>query len=112
METTMKARLLIVNPEMSAGPPRVPTLILEDRVIGIYQEDRYWPIEVNSLEEISRENLEGVLHVRPTDVVVLSDIRTLPSDDLMSPEIISFGLSWWHETIEMWQKSQALPKAS
>src|SRR5947207_211727 len=102
-ESTMRARLLIVNPDKNKTP-RIPTLILEDGVIGIYQEDRGWPLAVDSLENVTREDLEKVWHIRPSDRVIISEIRTLPDFYLMSPEAIQYCHAWWRETVGAYQK--------
>ena len=36
MEPVIRARLLIINPDLSKNPPRLPSLILEDGAIGVY----------------------------------------------------------------------------
>ena len=107
----MRARLLVVNPDKRRCP-RVPTLILEDGIIGVYQEDHAWPLEADSLEDVTREHLLGVLSLKPSVIVAISEVRNLPDLYLMSSEVISFCRSWWFDTVAAWKKAQELAKAS
>ena len=109
----MRARLLMVNPDLNEGPPGIPTLIVEDGdVVGLFQDDRAIRIEVESLEDITREDLPEALHLQPLDVVSFSRIRDLPSEDLMSPQVMTFCHSWWRESMSEAQSVQKLARAS
>jgi hypothetical protein len=108
----MRARLLIINPNRKSGPG-IPRLILEEEgKIGLYQEDRGWRIDVPSLEEVRREHLPTDLGLTSSDIVILSEVRSLPEHYLMSSEVIQFCHSWWRETVDEWQKSRRLAKVS
>jgi len=109
----MKSRLVIMNPRQAKAAPWIPTLLADDgEVLFLYQDGRAWRVETASLETVTREDLRTLLHLRETDTVLFSDVRDLPSEDLMSPEVFSFCREWWREFVEAWQQAQGLAKAS
>lgn len=109
----MKARLLVINPQQAETPPASPTLILEQQGnIVAYSAGWPYPVKTGTLDSVTQEDIYKLPGVRAEDQVYLSDIRSLPNEDLMSAEAISCARSWWIECAAEFLRQQSARRAA
>jgi hypothetical protein len=111
----MKARLLIVNPMAAQDTPLAPMLVIQDEAIGLYSAG-HWspPIRRDTLEAVTGEDIRNALRI-PAQVnvpIYLSEVRDLPTDDLLSGELLFWARQWWQECVAELAREESLAKAS
>ncbi len=109
----MNARLLIVNPKEAAEPPLVPSMLVENEGKVMLCGD-FWaiPIKPGRLEEITLDDLRGILRLRAEDQVYLSAPREMTSEDLMSDDVLSSARQWWTETVAEIEQKEPMAHVS
>jgi hypothetical protein len=95
----MKARLLVINPDVAQEPPLAPYIALEsDGNVLLYQLGWSPRIKQGCLAELSEEDVRKALRLRTQDELHITPVRELPTDDLWSEELHRWLQQWWRDT--------------
>lgn len=98
----MRACLLTINPELTAEPPLINLLVVNNQGQIVICGD-HWAREVpcDTLEKVRVEDLHKPLHISAEEgfSLYLSAVRELPSDDLMSAPMLQWARQWWLDEV-------------
>ena len=104
----MIVRLVLVDPDVNEGI--VPTVALEDehglRLLG---DDWIIRVPETSLEKLTVEQVKCALTLPSHVAVLLSDSRTLPDFEWLSPEMLEWFGYWRTEALTERRTTELVP---
>ena len=112
----MRARLLITYPAGRLPEedevPFIPSLLIEAGSVGLFTSDWVKHFEGVDLDLLNEEDIRSTLRLEDSTQIYMSDIQTLPDEDLYSERLLCWRQEWWQREIRTLHQRRILARAS